>query len=364
MSIHFHLKRVLRRLPSKVKIGKRYVGQGEPVFMIAEIGNNHNGDLAMAKELILKAKSSGAEAVKFQKRTVDDVFIKEQLDQPYTSPSSLGATYGEHRRKLEIDRNGFLEMRMLSKQNDLVFFATPFDKKSVDFLEDIGVDAYKIASFDVTNIPLLEYVARQNKPMILSTGMSTMEEVDEAVSTILKYNNRLVILHCVSIYPTPDDKLDLAVLPVMRRRYHPLPIGYSGHETDYLPTLAAVTYGACVVERHFTLDKTMVGPDHKLSLTPEEMANALRDIKRIETMLGQAIKDVDADEYKTRSKHSTSLVAKVKIPTGTRITQEMITVKSPGTGLKPNMVHKIVGKTAQKDIAEDTLIPEEALQWK
>ncbi len=363
MAIHLYLKRALSQLPEKVKIGTQYVGPGYPTFMIAEIGNNHNGDLALAKQLIIKAKEAGCHAVKFQRRTLDQVFTKEALDAPYNTPTSLGATYGEHRAKLEIDRNGFLELRTLAKQNDLVFFATPFDHTSVKFLEDIGVDAYKIASFDVTNLPLIEDVAKRNKPIILSTGMSTMEEVDEAVSTILKYNNRLVILHCVSIYPTPDDKLDMSIIPVMKRRYAPLPVGYSGHETDYLATLLAASMGAHVIERHFTLAKDMKGPDHKLSLTPEEMTESMKQIKRIEVMVGDGSKGVDADEYKTRSKHSKSLVAAVRIPAGTKITADMITIKSPGSGLKPNLVHKIVGKIAKKDIEGDTLLPNEILEW-
>jgi sialic acid synthase len=363
MPIGMEIKRILNQLPSKVKIGKRYVGPGEPVFMIAEIGNNHNGDLELAKEMIVKAKEAGCEAVKFQKRTLDQVFTKEALDAPYNTPTSLGATYGEHRAKLEIDRDGFLELKMLAKKLDLVFFCTPFDHTSVNFLEDIGVDAYKIASFDVTNIPLLEDVAKRNKPIILSTGMSSMEEVDEAVETILKYNNRLVVLHCVSVYPTPDDKLDLSIIPLMKRRYAPLPIGYSGHETDFLPTLMAASMGAHVIERHFTLAKDMKGPDHKLSLTPEEMTDCMRDIRRIEVMMGDGSKEVDADEFKTRAKHSKSLVTAVAIPAGTTITIEMITIKSPGSGLKPNMIHKIVGKTAQRDLDADTLIPEDVLGW-
>lgn len=363
MSLRLDLKRALDRLPDKVKIGRRYVGAGCPAFVIAEIGNNHNGDVTIAKELIVKAKEAGAEAVKFQKRTLDQVFTKAALEAPYTSPSSLGATYGEHREKLELNRNAFLELRTLAKQQDLVFFATPFDKTSADFLREVGVEAYKIASFDVTNLPLLDYVARLDMPIILSTGMSTQEEVDQAVETILRHNNRLVILHCVSIYPTPDDKQDLAVIPVMKRRYRPLPIGYSGHEVDWLPTLVAVAQGASIVERHFTLDRAMPGPDHKLSLTSEQMGNLVREIRRVETLLGTDVKDVDADEWKTRDKHSKSLVAKLAISAGTKITTEMLTVKSPGSGLKPNMVHRIVGKVAQQAIAEDTLIPKEVLDW-
>lgn len=362
MALRLELQRLIHSLPDRVKIGKRYVGRGEPVFMIAEIGNNHNGDFELAKGLIMKAKEAGAEAVKFQRRTLDQVFTKEALDAPYNKPSSLGATYGEHRAKLELTREQFLDLKAFAKKLDLIFFCTPFDRLSVEFLEDIGVDAYKIASFDVTNVPLIELVAQQNKPIILSTGMSTMEEMDEAVETILRHNNRLVILHCVSIYPTPDDKLDLGVIPVIKRRYRPLPVGYSGHETDILPTLTAVSLGAKVIERHFTMDKSMTGPDHVLSLTPDEMSRCIKDIRRIETMMGEE-KSLDEEEVKTRDKHSKSLVAARTIPAGSQITLEMITVKSPGTGLKPNMIHKIVGKVARREIIQDTHIPKEVLDW-
>ncbi len=363
MPLQLHMRRILQQLQPKVKIGTQYVGSDHPTYMIAEIGNNHNGDIELAKQLILKAKEVGCQAVKFQKRTLNQVFTRMALDAPYTSPTSLGATYGEHRARLELTRDDFIDLRALAKKLDLVFFATPFDHTSVRFLEDVGVDAYKIASFDVTNLPLLDDVARRNKPIILSTGMSTMEEVDEAVETILKHNTRLVILHCVSIYPTPDEKLDLAVIRAMKQRYRPLPIGYSGHEIDYLPTLVAVSLGADVIERHFTLDKNMKGPDHKLSLNPDEMAACIRDIRRHEQMLGDAVKEVDAEEYKARSKHSKSLVAAVTIPSGTKITSDMLTIKSPGSGLKPNLVHKIVGKVAKADIAGDTLLPDDILNW-
>lgn len=363
MGINLHLRQLFQRLPEKVKIGSRYVGNGQPTFVIAEIGNNFNGDFELAKELVLKAKEAGADAVKFQRRTLDQVFTKAALEAPYNTPTSLGATYGEHRAKLELTRDQFIDLRALAKKLDLVFFATPFDHESVKALEEIGVDAYKIASFDVTNIPLLEHVAKKNKPIILSTGMSSQEEVDEAIDAILHHNDRLVVLHCVSIYPTPDDKMDLSFIPVMRRRYHPLPVGYSGHETDFLPTLAAVSMGATVVERHFTLDKEMKGPDHKLSLTPTEMADMVTAIRRMETMLGEGVKEVDADEYKARDKHSKSLVTAVRIPAGTVITADMVTIKSPGNGLKPSLIHKLIGKTAKMDIEGDTVIPKEAMEW-
>jgi sialic acid synthase SpsE len=233
MPIGMEIKRILNQLPSKVKIGKRYVGPGEPVFMIAEIGNNHNGDLELAKEMIVKAKEAGCEAVKFQKRTLDQVFTKKLSMPPITRRRLLGQRMVSIAQSLKLIVTDFLSSRCLRRSLILFSSARRSITRASNFLEDIGVDAYKIASFDVTNIPLLEDVAKRNKPIILSTGMSSMEEVDEAVETILKYNNRLVVLHCVSVYPTPDDKLDLSIIPLMKRRYAPLPIGYSGHENGF-----------------------------------------------------------------------------------------------------------------------------------
>ena len=351
-------------LPKVVKIGNKLVGEGQPVFFIAEIGNNHNGDYFLAKRSIEEAVKVGADAVKLQKRFIDEVFTKEMQDQPQLKDQIYGKTYGEYRKNLELNEEEFIKLKNLSHELGVVFFATPFDKKSVDFLEKIGVEVYKIASFDTTNIPLLEYVAQKGKPVILSVGMATAEETDLAVETILKYNSQLVIMHCVSVYPTPDDKLNLGTIGWMRDRYSPLPVGYSGHEKDILPTLTAVALGVKCVERHFTLDKKLPGPDHaSVSLQPEEFNAMIEDSRRIEKFGGKKEKMLLEEEQRARNKHSKSIVARQFIPAGTKIALDMLVCKSPGHGLKPYMIEKIVGLEVKLDIPEDTVISSDHINW-
>ena len=353
-----------KNLSGRIKVGNKYIGEGEPTFFIAEIGNNHNGDYFLAKRTIEEAVKAGASAVKLQKRFIDEVFNKELREKPQTKDQIFGKTYGEYRQALELDFDEFVKLKKVSQDLGTIFFATPFDKKSVDFLDKVGVDLYKIASFDVTNIPLLEYVAQKGKPMILSTGMSSIEEVDEAVETILKYNNQLVILHCVSVYPTNDERLNLLSVPFLKERYAPLPVGYSGHEKDFAPTLAAVTLGAKCIERHITIDKKLPGPDHAtVSIDIPEFKAMIEGARRVEKALGKYGKFLFEEEMGTRHKHAKSLVAKKAIPAGTTITADMVVFKSPGSGLKPNMISKIIGKKVKTALAEDMVITSDHIVW-
>lgn len=353
-----------KNLPNRIKVGNKYIGEGEPTFFIAEIGNNHNGDYYIAKKTVEEAVKSGADAVKFQKRFIDEVFTKELQNKPQTKDQIFGKTYGAYRQALELNFDDFVKLKKVSEELGTIFFATPFDKKSADFLEEVGVELYKIASFDTTNLPLLEYVAKKGKPVILSSGMTSLEELDEAVGTILQYNNQLVVLHCVSVYPTVDERLNLLSVPFLKERYAPLPVGYSGHEMDYSPTLAAVSLGAKCVERHITLDKKLPGPDHAtVSIDPEQFKKMVDSARRIERAMGEPGKHLFEEEMATRNKHSKSLVAKVKIPAGARIAAEMVICKSPGYGLKPKMLPEVIGKMAKADILEDSVITKDHIVW-
>ena len=347
---------IFKKAATSVKIGNMKVGEGSPSFIIAEIGNNHNGDYYLAKRSIEEAKKAGANAVKFQKRFVNETFTKEMRDKPQTKDQVFGKTYGEYREKLELTEDEFMKLKKYSDELGILFFATPFDHKSVDLLERVGVDLYKIASFDVTNIPLLEYVAKKGKPIILSLGMADQYEIDEAIETILNYNNQLIVLHCISIYPTPDEKLNLSIINLLKERYDPIPVGYSGHESDILPTMTAIGLGAKCIERHFTLDKSLPGPDHAMSLTYEEFKKLVEGIRRVEKSLGNPIKVVWEEELKVRQKHGKSIVAKTDIPLGTVITESMVMCKSPGYGLKPNQLSLVIGKKAVSEIQADTVI--------
>lgn len=338
-------------------VGEKYIGAGAPCFFIAEIGNNHNGDYYLAKRTIEEAQKAGADAVKFQKRHIQETFAKELRDMPQTKDQIFGKTYGEYREHLELTEDEFIKLKAYAEELGLIFFATPFDHKSVDFLERVGVELYKIASFDNTNIPLLEYIAQKGKPIILSVGMADQDEADEAIETILKYNDQLVVLYCVSIYPTPDEKLNLATLSMLKERYSPIPIGYSGHEKDFVPTLTSVTLGAKCVERHFTIDKSLPGPDHAtVSINPEEFKKMVLDTRRIETILGKPGKVLWEEEIKTRQKHGKSVVAKVDIKKGTVLTKDMLVCKSPGYGIKPKDLNSIVGKKTTKDLSADSIL--------
>lgn len=366
VSIHFYFFMLISdvKLANQIKIGQKFVGEGQPVFFIAEIGNNHNGDYYLAKRTIEQAAKAGADAVKLQKRFIDEVFTKEMRDKPQVKDQVLGKTYGEYRQALELNEEEFRGLKSYAESLGLIFFATPFDMKSVDFLEGIGSDVYKIASFDVTNLPLLRYIASKGKPMFLSVGMSTWDEIDEAVEAIVRINNQLAIKHCVSIYPTPDDRENLSSIQELKRRYDPIPIGYSGHEHDILPSLAAVMLGAKSIERHFTLDKGLPGPDHAtVSLEPDEFRKMVEETRRLEKTFGDPLRRLQEEEKKAREKHTKSITTLRAIPAGALIEENMLTCKSPGYGLKPNMIPNIIGKKTVCDLEPDVTVKLEHIQW-
>ncbi len=354
----------LRGAKSTFYLSAQKIGHGQPAYFIAEIGNNHNGDFFLAKRSIEEAAKAGAHAVKFQKRSINDTFAKELRDKPQTKGDIKGTTYGTYREGLELSFEQFVELKKVAEFHKVAFFATPFDIPSVDFLEKVGVPFYKIASFDVTNLPLLARVAETKKPVILSTGMATLEEIDEAVSTILAHHNELAILHCVSIYPSPDEVINIGGIKILERRYHPLPIGYSGHEQDILASLTAVALGASIVERHFTLSRLLPGPDHaSVSIEPHTFAEMVRSAARMRTIRGTRGKELLDAEKVTRDKHGKSVVAKVAIPKGAIITEAMLTCKSPGYGLKPRDLPALVGLRTTCAIDADAVIRREDIAW-
>jgi len=344
-------------LPKRIKVGNKYIGEGEPVFITADIGCNHNGDYFLAKKEIEAAAKAGVDAVKLQKRFINEVAAKELLERVQTKDQLFGKTYKEYREKLELNQEDYYKLKVYAEELGLVFFATPFDCKSVDFLEAVGVMVYKIASQDQTHLPLIEYIAKLNKPVIISLGAASLEESDLAIKTILKYNQQVIVQYCVSAYPTIDENQHQLNIPFLIDRYKPLPVGYSGHENTVLSSLVAVSLGAKTVERHFTLDKSLPGPDHgTVSLEPNELREMVENIRRIEKILGQPKKQLWAYEQRFRDKHGVSLVSVRRIPAGTYITQEMLTIKSPGYGLNPIDLPKVIGKRVKIDIEEDIVI--------
>jgi N-acetylneuraminate synthase len=272
---------------STVKVGDRLIGDGQPCFIIAEIGINHNGDVDMAKRLISVAIAAGCNAVKFQKRTVEVVYTAEELAKPRENP--FGLTNGDLKHGLEFGEEEYDEINAFCKSAKIAWFASPWDEGSVDFLERYRIPVYKIASASLTDDNLLRYVRKTGKPVILSTGMSTYAEIDHAVEVLGK--NDLVLMHATSTYPANYDELNLTCIPTMAARYG-LPIGYSGHETGIPTSVAAAVLGACCVERHITTDRAGWGSDQAASLEPNGITRLVRDIRLWEQSSGDGIKRV------------------------------------------------------------------------
>ena len=270
-------------------------------FIIAEIASNWEGNLKIAKEIIKKSKEAGADAVKFQVKNIEKSFSKELLDSTYVNENSFGKTYREHKMALEFSEEQMKELYDFAAKMNIICFSTPFDIDSVDMLERIGNPIYKISSFHVTDLKLIEYVCQTKKPIIISTGMSTIEEIDKAIELIKKHTKDFVIMHCVSCYPTEDKDVNLNVIPTLKNRYNS-PVGYSGHERGIAITASTVLLGSCAIERHFTLDRTMKGPDHASSVEPIGLNDIVTRSKKMFSAMGTSKKDVLDCELKNRKK--------------------------------------------------------------
>jgi N-acetylneuraminate synthase len=275
-----------------VALGEKIVGEGKPCYIIAEIGINHNGDLDLAKRLISVAVAAGCDAVKFQKRTVDVVYTAEELAKPRENP--FGSTNGDLKRALEFSYEDYQEIDAYCKSAKMPWFASCWDEGSVDFIERFDPPCYKIASASLTDDNLLKHTRATGKPIILSTGMSTIEEIDHAVEVLGREN--LVILHACSTYPALYEELNLKAIPVLAERYG-VPVGYSGHETGIPSSVAAAVMGACAVERHITVDRAMWGSDQAASLEPNGIGRLVRDIRLVEQSMGDGVKRVYEREY-------------------------------------------------------------------
>jgi N-acetylneuraminate synthase len=275
----------------EVLLGERLVGDGHPCFVLAEIGINHNGDTQVAQKLIDVASFAGCEAVKFQKRTVDVVYTPEELAKPRESP--FGETNGDLKRGLELGQAEYEQIDEYCRKKPIAWTASGWDEASVDFIDQFNPPFYKIASASLTDDALLRHTRAKGKPIVLSTGMSTLDQIDHAVEVLGKEN--LVILHCCSTYPAQYAELNLRVIPAFRERYG-VPIGYSGHETGIASSVAAAALGACLVERHITLDRSLWGSDHAASLEPNGIMRVVRDIRLVEAALGDGVKSVVPSE--------------------------------------------------------------------
>lgn len=319
-------------------------------FVIAEIGNNHQGDVEIAKQMIRAAAFAGVNAVKFQKRNNKALFTKEAFDAPYASENAFGATYGAHREALEFGKDEYVECIAEAKRNNVIFFGTPWDFSSVDFLEELDVPLFKISSSDLKTLPLLKYVASHKKPVIISTGGGTIEDVDRAVETVLAEGAPLAVMQCTAGYPPRFDELNLSVITTFRERYPNVTIGYSGHDSGISMAMVAYVLGARVIEKHFTLNRAMRGTDHAFSLEPEGMRKMIRDIQRASEAIGDGVKRPYPSEEAPLRKLAKMIVAGKDLPKGHVLTAEDLDYRSPGTGLAPSHAHTIIGKALVHDV--------------
>jgi len=321
-----------------IKIKGKLIGERQPCFIVAEAGINHNGDIDLAKKLISIAKNAGADAVKFQ------TFKAEELVR------MCDRKLFEVVKSLELGKKEFEEIAKYATDKGIIFLSTPTDNESVDLLCELDTPAFKVASCDMNNIPLLKYIAEKGLPIIISTGMATLGEIEEALNTVYLVGNRNVaLLHCVSSYPASIEHVNLKAMGTLKQAFQ-VPVGFSDHTTSTIIPIAAAALGANIIEKHFTINKDLPGPDHKASASPEELKQIVRGIREMERALGSSIKKVVSSERKSRKVMRRSIVARVDIPKGKVITKKMLAIKRPATGIPPKFEDAVIGKVAKRDI--------------
>ncbi|XP_076869263.1 N-acetylneuraminic acid synthase a [Brachyhypopomus gauderio] len=341
----------------------RKIGGTHPCFIIAEIGQNHQGDIEIAKKMIRMAKECGADCAKFQKSELEHKFNKRALERPYTSQHSWGKTYGEHKRHLEFSHEQYKQLQRYAEEVGIFFTASGMDEMAVEFLHELNVPFFKVGSGDTNNFPYLEKTAKKGRPMVVSSGMQSMETMRRVYQTVKEHNQKFCILQCTSAYPLEPEDVNLRVISEYQKEFPDIPIGYSGHESGITITLGAVALGAKVVERHVTLDKTWKGNDHAASLDPHELTELVRAIRTLERALGSGIKHMLPCEKPCHDKLGKSVVAKVSIPKGTTLTLDMLSVKvAEPKGVAPEDIFQLVGKKATSDIGEDESVTEDVVE--
>jgi N-acetylneuraminate synthase/sialic acid synthase len=340
-----------------IKIGKNIISENSPCFIIAEIGHNHQGNVDTAMKMIQVAAGCGVQAVKFQKRDNKTLYTKAMYNKPYDNENSYGATYGEHREFLEFGMEEYKKLKKCAETNGVELMATAFDINSVDFLEKLGVASYKIASGDITNIILIEYAAKLNKPIFMSTGGATMEEIRIGYGAARKFNDNICLMHCVSGYPTDYPFLNLRMVETLKKEFPEAIIGYSGHDNGILAAVIAYMLGAKVIEKHFTLNHSWKGTDHKFSLEPEGLRKQVRDLRRIDISIGDGKKVILDFEMDARAKMGKGIYSAKKLKAGTVISMDDICFKSPANGIPPYLVNAIVGKKLTLDLDTEQPIP-------
>jgi sialic acid synthase len=341
----------------ELTIAGRRIADDTPCFVIAEIGHNHQGSVEQAKELFRAAKDAGVDAVKLQKRDNARLFTRALYDTPYDNENSFGATYGLHREALELDGDAYAELGDLAQQLGLIFFATAFDEASADLLAELDVPAYKIASGDLRNTPLLRHIASIGRPMLVSTGGATLTDVDRAMATIAPINDQVCLLQCTAAYPATVEELNLSVITTLRERYPDVVVGLSDHQDGIAMATVAYMLGARVIEKHFTLSHAAKGTDHAFSLIPEGMRKLVRDLGRIPVALGDGAKRPLPSEEKPLEKMGKKLVAARALPVGHVVAPGDLVARSPADeGLPPYELDELLGCTLRRPLAEDEAV--------
>ncbi|MBL0015097.1 MAG: N-acetylneuraminate synthase [Bacteroidetes bacterium] len=346
-----------------ISIADRKIGPGFPCFIIAEAGVNHNGDPALARELIVAAAEAGADAVKFQTFKAEKLVTKSAKMADYqVQNTGQESSQLDMLRKLELQYDAHRELKDFAESLGLIFLSTPFDLEGIDFLKDLGVVAFKAGSGDLTNLPYLRKMASQGLPMIISTGMAVLEECQDAVNAIREAGDPgLVVLHCTTNYPCPEEEVNLLAMQTMGAALKCL-VGYSDHTDGILVPQLAVAAGACVIEKHYTLDRNMEGPDHKASLEPHELKDMIQRIRQVEKIMGHGDKIPNPSELRIMEAARKSIVAAKDIPAGTLISVELLDIKRPGTGISPKKMQDLTGRRAKVTIEADTIITWDMLE--
>jgi sialic acid synthase len=348
--------------PRELTIDGVRIADDTDCWVIAEIGHNHQGSLDQAKELFAEAARCGANAVKLQKRDNTSLYTREFFNKPYENENSYGPTYGLHREALEFGRAEYEELKAFTAELGVTFFATAFDFASANMLADIDMPAYKIASGDLTNTPLLRHVAEIGKPMIMSTGGGTLDDVRRAYETVVEINPQLALLQCTAGYPAEWSELDLRVIETYRQLFPDAVVGYSGHDNGIAMPVAAFVLGGRIVEKHFTLNRAMKGTDHRFSLEPVGLRKLVRDLRRTRVALGDGMKTPHPSEAEPITKMGKKIVAATTLPAGHVLRREDLALKSPGDGLPPYELDAVIGRTLRHPLGEDAALMLEDLE--
>lgn len=327
------------------------------IYIIAEAGVNHNGSLETAKKMVNAAREAGADAIKFQTFKAENIVTKNASRAEYqVKNTGEDASQYSMLKELELSYDDFRELKAYCDDSGIEFLSTPFDLESIDFLQELGIRFLKIPSGEITNFPYLRKIGQTGMPVIMSTGMSTLEEVGEAIRVLREYgSNEISLLHCTTEYPAPLDSVNLRAMQTMAEAFN-LPVGYSDHTSGIAVSVAAVAMGAVIIEKHFTLDRNMEGPDHKASLEPDELKAMVQSIRDVEMAMGTGEKGLSYSELKNVSVVRKSIVAKRAIRKGMLFSEDNLSVKRPGTGVNPMQWNKVIGLCAKRDYEEDEMI--------